>query len=59
MAKMPLSPQQKTGFVFVFWENELTLQREKLNHDCLACNKKKLVENARYADEYYRSLFMW
>ena len=59
MTKMPLSPQQKSGFVFVFWENELTLQREKLNHDCLACNKKKLVENARYADEYYRPLFMW
>jgi hypothetical protein len=56
---VPLSPQQKSGFVFVFWENELTLQREKLNYDCLACNKKKLVENARYADEYYRSLFMW
>ena len=59
MTKMPLSPQQKSGFVFVFLENELTLQREKLNHDCLACNKKKLVENARYTDEYYRPLFMW
>jgi hypothetical protein len=59
MAKMPLSSQQKSGFVFVFWKNELTLQREKLNHDCLACNKKKLVESARYAGEHHYPYFMW
>jgi hypothetical protein len=59
MTKVSLSPQQKSGFVFVFWENELTLQREKLNYDCLACNKKKLVESARYADEHHYPYFMW